>query len=135
MVGLQRFWMLCLLVIAGSGPLPLWLHHSVCHGHSCDAHDQFPTPTKAHGCCDHDHGVKLADKASRSVDQWDRGDDSHEDCVVCYTLAQLTTAPPANDFLVGHPVAQYVIQAGDSQASLEILSAYSSRGPPTADLV
>lgn len=36
MVGWKRIWLACLLAIAGSGPLPLWLHQLVCHHGSGD---------------------------------------------------------------------------------------------------
>ena len=34
MAVLKRIWLACLLAIAGSGPLPLWLHEIVYHGPS-----------------------------------------------------------------------------------------------------
>lgn len=148
MIGLQRIWMLCLLVIAGSGPLPLWLHHAVCHGtagHShgchgpvCPGHAQQTTiHSHSHAsCCSHSHQVHaakvgVAGKDGSPVSSWQAASDSHEDCAVCYTLSQLTTAQPTNDVLVSHLHSQYLLYAGDSQASLQTWLAYSSRGPPT----
>lgn len=152
--GLQRIWMLCLLVIAGSGPLPLWLHHIVCHGHNevCQGHNCLakqqapsteaikagkgkPQAANAHQpadhCCGHQHGhIAKSSETAQSQLNWQPATDSHEDCAVCYTLSQLTTAEPANDALVGQLLASYLCAAGDSQASLNSWLAYSSRGPP-----
>ena len=146
MIGLQRILMLCLLAIAGSGPLPLWLHHAVCHGTACHgtacnvpvgqghSHQAAEEVHSHASCCGHNHqtpAAKLAGKAAEPIANWQAASDSHEDCAVCYTLSQLTTAQPTNDVLVSLLRSQYLVHAGDSQTSLQSWLAYSSRGPPT----
>ncbi len=134
--GLQRIWMLCLLVIAGSGPLPLWLHDVVCHNSACASHACPSQAASSHNqparCCEHPHADRAFGmvKSQSQPANWKAVADSHEDCVVCYTLSQLTTASPIQAGLIGHLFSHAVAQAGDSQASLDHWLAYSPRGPP-----
>src|SRR5690348_2204307 len=84
MVGWKRIWLACLLAIAGSGPLPLWLHQLVCHhapgdhalachsGHCGSGHCANESSNKsswaahghshaaAPGCSHHGHAIHLA---------------------------------------------------------------------------
>lgn len=57
MVGCKRIWLACLLAIAGSGPLPLWLHQIVCHGPH--GHGHYCSHSLAHSsgqaCGQHTH--------------------------------------------------------------------------------
>ena len=50
MTGMKRVWLACLLAIAGSGQLPLWLHHVVCHSHGDHAHCQHLTSAQDSNC-------------------------------------------------------------------------------------
>lgn len=151
MVAIQRIWMLCLLVIAGSGPLPLWLHQIVCHGHnSCHSHGHChhghshagqsnagqSNAGHSHAAgsqrqCTHDHSLSPLAKRAKAFPQWQSSPDSHDDCAVCFTLSQLTTAPSLSDPRVCNLFSQGMGQLADSQVCLQTVSAYSSRGPPT----
>lgn len=42
MVWLKKVWWMCLLAIAGGGPLPLWLHQAICHGEHLRCAGHFP---------------------------------------------------------------------------------------------
>ena len=138
-MGVQRIWMLCLLVIAGSGPLPLWLHTIVCHGHATHRHASNATcaASQIHATCQHchhhaqPHNAQSLKKSAKATLDWQAGGEGeHDECAVCYTLSQLTTAPPINSALVSHLDSQQHYSAIDAQARLQCWLAYSSRGPP-----
>lgn len=142
------------LAIASAGPIPLWLHHTLCHTHlghlhsadgvGCHAHlhiaeapvtdqpitDQPVADETAATCvandrvCHHPQTSPLAPSGAQAI-----GSFEHE-CLVCYQLSQVSAPPMA------FVPACFALPPVDSLAGVEpnflatVVGLYAPRGPP-----
>ncbi|MFO1062290.1 MAG: hypothetical protein U0892_00265 [Pirellulales bacterium] len=146
----KQFAILCMLAIAGAGPIPLALHHALCHSHGPHAADMDAAvvATNVHGsqvCSGHVHchaaehlgsgsasaGTRIAVSDDSSILSLDGVHDDHESCAICYFLAQAAIrAGPTQNVDLSELSIQLVVSASEDVFQGPLHS-YATRGPPT----
>ncbi len=140
MTSLRQIIGLLALALASVGPLPLWMHHAVCHTHSrCLTHSSdcgHAADSGTHAAveenrCGHSHS------AATVIPQRSRGSSAspelaqlEHDCFVCYQLSQAAAASALVSAKVAKlpPITSVVTQRTCVTADLNGL--YAPRGPP-----
>lgn len=151
MVGWKRIALVCWLVVAGSGPLPLWFHQWVCHGPeshgpeshaSCHGHSHANEHSAgrgsvcgsaSHTSVSHSHEVAhhaVRGKLNSLLCVTSHGVD-HDDCVVCYTLAQSSSSAQVISVVLPSAEVSASPSSPDRLLSADVRAAYSSRAPPS----
>lgn len=143
----KQFAILCMLAIAGAGPIPLVLHHALCHSHGphVAGNDVAADVQGSQVCSGHAHchaaeqlgsgsasaGTRIAVSDDSSILSLDGVHDDHEACAICYFLAQAAIrAGPTQNVDLSELSIQLVVSASEDVFQGPLHS-YATRGPPT----
>ncbi|MFO0922959.1 MAG: hypothetical protein U0905_10795 [Pirellulales bacterium] len=118
-------WVWLTLLLAAAGPLPLCLHHEISHAGDHVALEEL---TSCGHCHHHSHACSSQFVQQDPVCAWDS---DHEDCRLCYELAQVGLSHGAahEDAMLASAHVRRVLSESALLASRH--TSWSLRGPPS----
>ncbi len=127
-------------MVSGSGPIPLCLHHAICHAAQCDhrmvAAEQNAVASErdhvGNQACNHSHHQCDSVRDLKPLKSGEMVDSHDHECGVCFWLGQFGS--PSAILLVSSEFKPLFNLLPDvrSQQSRQLTAGYLSRGPPAA---